>query len=711
MANGEKRSSKRAAVVLRIKLRYADVDELISKFAINISRTGLFVRSKKPKPPGTVIAFELRLAGGETAVRGRGTVRWTREFNPAEPRAPYGMGIAFSDLDDDSRELIEQMVAHKVAEGGEEVEGKIPNQLAEPEPAATEPEPREAAATEPEPPEAAAATQPEAPEAAPAEPEAPAAPEPAPAPAPAAEPPPRRVAAAPLPPEPPRPPRSSVKEVLTEAKSGPIDWPPEKSGDELMDSDVAVDDVLRRARQLAGADADLADLEADEPIEGPEASVEKARARLAALFGRPSPKRSGANGAGAEPAEPGALVDSGTELGLGELSARQTPPSEPPPPRIIPPEPPAPEPPPPPEPAAEAELPMQSPAPLLIDSDSEIESALEALAPMDPAPPPPSDPVAERAQASIDAAVDAADRLAAEHEILDENSEADPTFITDLPSAALASDLAGDSDNQLGAALDGLMEPEERLPESARLVHGVEDFLGQSPAHTSPIGVDIDRKMAELAKEQASPEPAAPAPAPASPRALSDPGSEESIDVDIHLPEDSLDIDLDFSEFGASSPEQAVPPQSAIGQPPPQSPGPALPGLPSSSLEDRADGDALDVLDSLDLDDPIGPDDPGGEFDAPTMPGPEVPEARETPELEDLPGARPEPQLTSRETPDLADLPGARPPPIPKPPPLPEPPPLPGSAPLGEPPMAASEDGEGDDKKKRGFFKRIFRKE
>ena len=129
MGDGEKRTARRKAIALRIKLRYDGVETFIAKFATNISRAGLFIRGKNPKATGTLIRFELQLADGSSVVSGSGEVRWTRPYDPDNPRKPYGMGIAFSKLDQESQEMIEMIVARRTELGHKFEPGRIPFRL------------------------------------------------------------------------------------------------------------------------------------------------------------------------------------------------------------------------------------------------------------------------------------------------------------------------------------------------------------------------------------------------------------------------------------------------------------------------------------------------------------------------------------------------------------------------------------------------------
>ncbi|HUL59260.1 MAG TPA: TIGR02266 family protein [Anaeromyxobacteraceae bacterium] len=116
--SSDNRSGQRLPVGLLVRLSYGTVEEFVDRFAVNISRGGLFIRSRDPKPVGTRVAFELKLATGDTVVRGQGVVRWIQAEVPAShpPKSP-GMGVQFTALDEPSRALVERMVTLKEGRG------------------------------------------------------------------------------------------------------------------------------------------------------------------------------------------------------------------------------------------------------------------------------------------------------------------------------------------------------------------------------------------------------------------------------------------------------------------------------------------------------------------------------------------------------------------------------------------------------------------
>jgi len=97
-------------VVLRIKVRYEEPTAFVERFAPYVGRAGLFLRSKVPKPVGTEVRFELRLADDRPVLVGMGVVRWAREPDPERPMQPAGMAIEFTRVTKESRGVILQML-------------------------------------------------------------------------------------------------------------------------------------------------------------------------------------------------------------------------------------------------------------------------------------------------------------------------------------------------------------------------------------------------------------------------------------------------------------------------------------------------------------------------------------------------------------------------------------------------------------------------
>ncbi len=103
---------------LLVRLAYRTVEDFRLRFSSNLTRGGVFIQTREPRPVGTAVAFELRLSTGERVLRGEGLVRWIEAEDPgvAPPRVP-GMGIQFTRLDAPSQAMVEGVAAEREARG------------------------------------------------------------------------------------------------------------------------------------------------------------------------------------------------------------------------------------------------------------------------------------------------------------------------------------------------------------------------------------------------------------------------------------------------------------------------------------------------------------------------------------------------------------------------------------------------------------------
>ena len=112
------RKDKRAKVVsLNVRYKSATVDEFIENHSHDVSKGGIFVKTPTPFPPGTLLKFEIRLAGDKSVISGVGRVVWKREPTQAATEKPAGMGVKFIKIDDASRVVIDQLTSAKADAG------------------------------------------------------------------------------------------------------------------------------------------------------------------------------------------------------------------------------------------------------------------------------------------------------------------------------------------------------------------------------------------------------------------------------------------------------------------------------------------------------------------------------------------------------------------------------------------------------------------
>jgi len=111
------RDSRRVPLETRVQFKFDRFSGFISEYSANISPGGIFLRTRTPRPPGTVLDFEFRLGDGFELIKGRGEVIWARDEEEGAAR-PAGMGIRFLELSEGSRELIYRIVDQHILQGG-----------------------------------------------------------------------------------------------------------------------------------------------------------------------------------------------------------------------------------------------------------------------------------------------------------------------------------------------------------------------------------------------------------------------------------------------------------------------------------------------------------------------------------------------------------------------------------------------------------------
>ena len=102
--------TKRLTTALRVKVRYPDVETFVERFAVNVGRSGLFIPTPTPKPIGSEVRFEVRLADDRAVLIGQGLVRWIREPAPERSRATTGMAIELQRVSRASRDVLMRML-------------------------------------------------------------------------------------------------------------------------------------------------------------------------------------------------------------------------------------------------------------------------------------------------------------------------------------------------------------------------------------------------------------------------------------------------------------------------------------------------------------------------------------------------------------------------------------------------------------------------
>src|ERR1700733_4761555 len=103
----------RAPINLRIKFRSESIDQFIDRYSIDVSRGGIFIRTREPLAVGTQLKFDFQLQDSSPLMAGEGTVVWIREYDANRTGITPGMGVRFDKLTPASQPVLEKILAEK----------------------------------------------------------------------------------------------------------------------------------------------------------------------------------------------------------------------------------------------------------------------------------------------------------------------------------------------------------------------------------------------------------------------------------------------------------------------------------------------------------------------------------------------------------------------------------------------------------------------
>ena len=81
----------RGPINLRIKFRSASLEQFIERYSVDVSRGGIFIRTREPLAVGTRLKFDFQLIEAGPLLQGEGTVVWIREYDPGRATVTPGM--------------------------------------------------------------------------------------------------------------------------------------------------------------------------------------------------------------------------------------------------------------------------------------------------------------------------------------------------------------------------------------------------------------------------------------------------------------------------------------------------------------------------------------------------------------------------------------------------------------------------------------------
>jgi uncharacterized protein (TIGR02266 family) len=87
---------------------FQSVDHFVAEYVMNLSRSGVFIRSKNPLPVGTIVRLEFNIVLDDIEkITGEGRV--VRAVY-AGANTPSGMGVVFTKLDKVSAKLVDRIL-------------------------------------------------------------------------------------------------------------------------------------------------------------------------------------------------------------------------------------------------------------------------------------------------------------------------------------------------------------------------------------------------------------------------------------------------------------------------------------------------------------------------------------------------------------------------------------------------------------------------
>lgn len=98
------RESSRSSVEVEVSLQFSGSEEMVGITA-NLSRGGMFVPLRPPRPVGTLMRLAICLTDPDEEVKGYGEVVWIRVRDESSDR-PAGMGIQFRHLEGEGGDLL-----------------------------------------------------------------------------------------------------------------------------------------------------------------------------------------------------------------------------------------------------------------------------------------------------------------------------------------------------------------------------------------------------------------------------------------------------------------------------------------------------------------------------------------------------------------------------------------------------------------------------
>lgn len=95
-----------------VQFRLQSYEQFLTDYACDVSVGGMFLRTREPKPKGTMLYFQFTTRDDGALIEGLGRVVRVVEKDGGE-EAPAGMGIEFVNVEEPSMTLIRDIVERR----------------------------------------------------------------------------------------------------------------------------------------------------------------------------------------------------------------------------------------------------------------------------------------------------------------------------------------------------------------------------------------------------------------------------------------------------------------------------------------------------------------------------------------------------------------------------------------------------------------------
>src|SRR5256885_16777666 len=115
----------RTPITLKIKFKSSNLEQFIERYSVDVSRGGIFIRTKQPLVVGTQLRFEFQLTDTTPLIGGEGMVVWVREHDPNRTGQSPGMGVRFDKLSPSSVQVLDKILDEKARRGEAHLESRF----------------------------------------------------------------------------------------------------------------------------------------------------------------------------------------------------------------------------------------------------------------------------------------------------------------------------------------------------------------------------------------------------------------------------------------------------------------------------------------------------------------------------------------------------------------------------------------------------------